>query len=282
MKRILGLITAVLLSIGASVPAYAEESNNPLEWSGTVEYRIDNKSYWRSGVSDGLNFVTAPARWDEGDWVKAGFVVGGTALIYTFDERLMTWVQNNRSQTSNDIADIAKQFGNDLYVLPGLAALYGYGYMTDDNRLRKTTLLGFESWFYSSLLTTVVKQSFHRNRPKEGGGYDQWGGPSLSAEHLSFPSGHASTAWSVATVIATEYDDYWFIPPAAYTAAAMVSLSRMNDFDHWGSDVFFSSATGYFIGKALTTWHKENVYGRLTLIPFYDGQTAALYLDMTF
>lgn len=281
MKRILNVVIAVLMSAGAAVPAFAED-NNPLEWSGTVEYRINSKDYWRSGISDGLNLVTAPARWDEGDWVKAGFVVGGTALLYTSDERLMNWVQSNRGQTSNDIADVAKQFGNELYVLPGLAFLYGYGYLTDDTRMRKTTLLGFESWFYSSLVTTVLKQSVHRYRPNEKGGYDQWGGPSLSPDHVSFPSGHASTAWSVATVIATEYDDGWFVPAAAYTAATMVSLARLNDAEHWTSDVFFSSATGFFIGKALTTWHKDDAYGRLTMLPYYDGQTAALYIDWAF
>lgn len=281
MKRILALVLAALLSIGAAVPAFAEEGT-PLEWSGNVEYRIDNKHYWRSIVTDGINFATAPARWDEGDWVKAGFVLGGTALLYTSDDQLMTWVQGNRSQTTNDVASVMTQFGNELYVLPGLAVFYGYGYMTDDNRIRKTSLLGFESWFYSSLVTTVLKQSFHRNRPKEGGGYDQWGGPSLKSEHLSFPSGHASTAWSVATVIATEYDDNWLVPATAYTAATMVSLARLNDGEHWTSDVFFSSATGFFIGKVLTTWHKDDSYGRLTMLPYYDGQTAALYVDWAF
>lgn len=281
MARILSLIMAVLLSAGIVVPAFAED-DSPLEWKGTVEYRINNKHFWRSGVTDGLNLVTAPARWDEGDMVKAGFVLGGTALLYASDERLMNWVQSNRNQTTNNIADVFTPFGNELYVLPGLAFLYGYGYYTDDNRIRKTSLLSFESWFYSSLVTTVLKQSFHRNRPKEGGGYDQWGGPSLSGNHLSFPSGHASTAWSVATVIATEYDDNWLVPPAAYTIATMVSLARMNDAEHWASDVFFSSATGYFIGKALTKWHKDDAYGRLTMLPYYDGQTAALYLDWAF
>lgn len=281
MKRILNLALAVLLFTGAAVPAFADESS-PLEWSGNVEYRIDSKHYWRSIPVDGLNLVTAPARWDEGDWVKAGFVVGGTVLLYASDDQLMTWVQTNRSQTTNNVADLFTPFGNEMYVLPGLALFYGYGYMTDDNRIRKTSLLGFESWFYSSLVTTVLKRSFHRNRPNEGGGYNQWGGPSLSSDHLSFPSGHASTAWSVATVIATEYDDTWCVPAAAYTAATMVSLARINDADHWTSDVFFSSATGFFIGKALTTWHKDDSYGRLTLLPYYDGQTAALYIDWMF
>lgn len=281
MNRFFGLIAALFIAAGTAVPAFADD-DDPLEWRGTIDYRVDNRDYWRSYVSDGLNFATAPARWDGWDWAKAGFVVGGTAAFYVFDERLMTWVQNNRSQTSNEIADVAKQFGNELYVLPGLALLYGYGHWADDKRMRKTTLLGFESWFYSSLVTTALKQSFHRNRPKEGGGYDQWGGPSLSSEHLSFPSGHASTAWSVATVIATEYDDCWLIPPAAYTAATMVSLARMNDAEHWASDVFFSSATGFFIGKALTKWHRDDAYGRLTVLPYYDGQTAALYIDYEF
>lgn len=62
----------------------------------------------------------------------------------------------------------------------------------------------------------------------------------------------------------------------------MVSLARINDHEHWTSDLFFNSATGFFIGKALTKWHKGDANGCLTMLPPYDGQTAALHIDWTF
>ncbi|MBI5179593.1 MAG: phosphatase PAP2 family protein [Nitrospinae bacterium] len=274
----LAFALTVLIGTGS---AFAESSKEP-DGDEPIRYTIDNKAYWKSYASDGLNLITAPARWDSQDWLTAGTVIGVTGGLYIFDARLQNWVQTNRTQGSNDVATIFKSAGDELYVFPGLALLYLYGEGTDSEQARRTTLLSLQSWFYSSVLTLGVKNVAHRHRPNTGDPYDSWDGPRTSSSNVSFPSGHASTAWSVATVIANEYGEVAAVPPVAYTVATLVSLSRVNDNDHWASDVFFSSASGYFIGKALTTWHRQDSYGSLNVLPLFDGRSAYLLVTYTF
>ena len=84
-------------------------------------------------------------------------------------------------------------------------------------------------------------------------------GPSLSnSGAVSFPSGHTTVAFGVATVIATEYADKPAIPIIAYTLAGLVGLSRINDNEHWASDIIFSAPLGWAVGKLVArqrNWH---------------------------
>jgi membrane-associated phospholipid phosphatase len=50
-------------------------------------------------------------------------------------------------------------------------------------------------------------------------------------------------------VVASEYHDEPLVPLGAYGLATLVSWSRLNDDEHWASDVFFGSALGYGIGR---------------------------------
>lgn len=78
-----------------------------------------------------------------------------------------------------------------------------------------------------------------------------WDGPGFSTSNLSFPSGHASSAFAIATVIALEYGDRAFVPPLAYGIATLAAFSRVNDNAHWASDVFFGAIVGYLTAKAI-------------------------------
>lgn len=275
-------LSALIICILAITAATSRADDSALEWKGKIDYKATNENYWKSYVTNGVNLVTAPARWEKDDWLTAGFVAGGTAALYIFDERLMNFAQKNRSSFSNSLGDAGEKFGNELYVLPGVALLYLYGYEKEDKLASKTALLSLQSWFYSSAVTVALKRSFHRHRPLDGGPYDRWDGPGTGGDNVSFPSGHASTAWSVATVIATEYGDDPYVPYAAYTAAALTSYSRINSADHWASDVFFASCTGYFIGKAVVKWHTDDSFGRLAVFPVVDSQSAWLVMDYSF
>jgi membrane-associated phospholipid phosphatase len=63
-----------------------------------------------------------------------------------------------------------------------------------------------------------------------------------------FPSGHAASAFAVATVIAERYHDrHKWVPWVAYGTAAFLALSRLPDQAHFSSDIFFGAAAGYAI-----------------------------------
>jgi membrane-associated phospholipid phosphatase len=87
-------------------------------------------------------------------------------------------------------------------------------------------------------------------------------------------------AFSVGAAIASEYHDIAWVPPLAYGIATLVALSRINDNDHWASDVFFGSAVGFFTAKAIVALHKKKA--NIAIIPVTDGQIKALAISFKF
>ena len=59
-----------------------------------------------------------------------------------------------------------------------------------------------------------------------------------------------------------------------------MALGRMNDNEHWASDVFLGSAIGYFTAKAILTLHKINA--NITVIPVNDGHVRGLAVSLKF
>jgi membrane-associated phospholipid phosphatase len=160
--------------------------------------------------------------------------------------------------------------GDGKYLLLGLGGFYLLGEATDDTKAKRTALLGLESFVLTGLFTQVVKFSFHRHRPKSEDPYDTWDGPSTSSDNLSFSSGHSAVAWSVATVVATEYKDTPFVAPVSYALATLASLSRVHDDKHWASDVFIGAALGYFTSKAVISYHQDDNLKNVTIMPVID------------
>ncbi|MBI5598102.1 MAG: phosphatase PAP2 family protein [Deltaproteobacteria bacterium] len=230
-------------------------------------------NYWKGYLTDTSNILTSPARWEKEDWIKASLVVGITAGLYAYDENIRSWAQKKRNSTSDDMASFAKPFGDGRYTLPPLGLLYLGGRYYDNERARQTAMLGLESFVVTGVFTQTLKFSTHRHRPDTGDPHTRWDGPGSSNSDLSFPSGHASSAFAVATVIAAQYNDSAFIPPLAYAVATLAALSRVNDDAHWASDAFLGSAIGYFTAKAIVGAHRAGG-GNMALVPAVDGRHA--------
>ncbi len=262
LKAILGSWLVALLLIAAIAGASftqslkTELSFNPSyqQLQITQDYARGLKlyrDYFEGYISDIKNILTLPSHWQRSDWIKASLIAGITTGLYTQDQKIQDWVQENRSTTSDKISKFAKPFGDGRYTLPGLGALYLYGHFFEDEKAQRTALLSLESFVISGLFVQALKFTGHRHRPSSGDPYNTWDGPSFSTSNLSFPSGHSSSAFAIATVIASEYRDKTFIPPLAYGIATLTALSRVNDNAHWASDVFFGAIVGYFTAKAI-------------------------------
>ncbi len=210
-----------------------------------------NGDYFEAYISDIKSILISPSRWQSSDWIKVSLVVGITAGLYTQDQKIQNWVQENRTSTSDRISEFAKPFGDGRYTLPGLGALYLYGHFFENQKAQRTALLSLESFVVSGIIVQAIKFIGHRHRPSSGNPYNAWDGPGFSTSNLSFPSGHSSSAFAIATVIASEYPDKAFVTPLAYGIATLTALSRVNDNAHWVSDVFFGAIIGYFTAKAI-------------------------------
>ena len=105
------------------------------------------------------------------------------------------------------------------------------------------------------LVNGVIKSFFRRHRPA-------WEQPRAyrirRPRSSSFPSGHASAAFTAATVL-SEGDPLW---PLYYAVAAVVASSRAYVKIHHATDVVAGVATGLVIGRiARQVWPKSGMSG---------------------
>lgn len=132
------------------------------------------------------------------------------------------------------------------------AGLLASGIVLQDKKLLETTRLVVESVLLTQFATSFSKGLIGRSRPyTERGPRDLNLFKSNRAEEFrSMPSGHVSNIFAIIGVIDKQYDQRWVKIPA-YTLGVSVALQRMNDRQHWTSDVIAGAGLGYWIGSAL-------------------------------
>ena len=91
----------------------------------------------------------------------------------------------------------------------------------------------------------VLKRTIDRTRP-DGGRY-------------SFPSGHTSSSVTFATVMHKAYGPWVGVP--LYGLSALVAMERLDDGEHWISDVVFGAALGLVVGHTVADGRPPEIFG---------------------
>lgn len=139
----------------------------------------------------------------------------------------------------------------EFYTTGGIAgAFYLIGRATNSARACETGLLGIEALLDSGIDVQALKAITQRPRPR----VDDASGEFFDRGN-SFPSGHAISAWSLATVVSDEYHTRPLVRFAAYGLATAVSVSRYTGRNHYLSDAFVGSALGYAVGHYVYKMH---------------------------
>jgi Capsule assembly protein Wzi/PAP2 superfamily len=135
-------------------------------------------------------------------------------------------------------------------------SLYLWGKMRHNEHMRETGLLSGEAVIDSYLAATAIKSAAGRERPyvdHAEGRFRQGGN--------SFPSEHATAAWSVAGVLAHEYPGP-LTKLFAYGLAGAISASRVTGQEHFPSDVLVGSVLGYLVAQHVYhAHHNPEVWG---------------------
>jgi membrane-associated phospholipid phosphatase len=125
------------------------------------------------------------------------------------------------------------------------AGLYLFSFTKHDEHWRETGFLAGEAALNSLVTVEALKYSFGRLRP-----YQDDGSGAFFRGGTSFPSEHAAAAWSIAGVIAHEYQGT--LPKLfAYGMASAVSFSRIRARQHFPSDVLIGSVLGYLVSQSV-------------------------------
>jgi membrane-associated phospholipid phosphatase len=205
-------------------------------------------------LHDQLEIFTSPLhiRKDDTYWLLPLGLATGT-LIAT-DPSTAGALKNNQSRLnlSRDISYVGSGYGAGGIA----AAFYVFGRVEHDARARETGLLSAEALIDSGIVAQVLKAASRRPRPLS----DQDRNGDFFEGGSSFPSGHATAAWSVAAVVACEYKDHPLVRFGAYGLAAAVSAARYTGQNHFLSDVLVGSAIGYGIGHYVCrTYHDQSL-----------------------
>lgn len=193
--------------------------------------------------------LLSPLGWDGNDFLTFSAVIGTGLLLYSVDQEIQEWKEENRGPLSDDLSRFITSFGGNN-LIGFMAALYLAGVHTDDSSLRKTALLSLQSFITSGIIVTGLKFMIGRARPRTGETSTSFHPLTWKPQYYSLPSGHASSAFAVATTIA-EQSENPAVDFLAYSLAALVALSRVHENAHWISDVFIGSAIGYFVAKKI-------------------------------
>src|SRR5437660_4139624 len=184
---------------------------------------------------------------DDAKWL-APLGLSTAALIAT-DRRTAGALHNDRLRLniSRDVAYLGSAGGASSTA----GAFYLIGRATHNARSRETGLLGGEALIDGGIVAFAIKHVTQRRRPRapEPGDFFEGG--------LSFPSGHTTAAWSLATVVANEYRHNRLVQVSAYGLAAAASMARFTGRNHFLSDVLVGSAIGYGIGRYVYRTHHD-------------------------
>lgn len=236
----------------APAPSTEPSSQNPTEHREPE--RLVSTAYLRLVWADATETATEPLRWDGDDWRNVGLIGGGLVLGMAFlDKPIRDAAQRNRSASSDRFFVRVQRFGTKQYGLPVLAGFYGYGEFADDYEAKTVALDGLSASLISALVTSSIKGVVGRARPNSGLGPHHFA--PLQGDY-SFPSGHATGAFTFASVIASHYDSIW-VDATAYGIAGLVGIARIQQDAHWASDVAAGALIGGLIGHHVVEFNRE-------------------------
>jgi membrane-associated phospholipid phosphatase len=182
--------------------------------------------------------------------------IGGvaTAIVVSQDKTL-----NSQLGGPNDFSQAAQTAGGGLYAGLAVAGMFASGRFAHSERYRAMTYDMLDAALVNGAYTTLLKVAVGRERPD-------------SSNNSSFPSGHASNAFTLAAVAERHYG--WKVGVPAYVVAGLIGISRLQQNKHYPTDVVAGATLGYIVGRTVvrlngrpaaasrrTTWNVSPIAG---------------------
>ncbi len=152
---------------------------------------------------------------------------------------------------SEDMASFGDIMGQTV---PNILYIAG-NYYVDNKKSEARMKLMAKATMYAGVTTMILKRIVNQRRPN-------------SKNRHSFPSGHTTTAFAFASVVAKEHEWYW--GASAYSLATLVALSRIHDNAHYIHDVVFGAAIGTAFGLSLSSLN-DDASENISLVPTAGG-----------
>lgn len=199
-------------------------------------------------------------------------LLGGTALTLTlvvfFEDSIIDTTQseliedNKLGKYNSSIELMGRVVPNALYA----ASMIGASYFskTNKNYYLKSAEVMFKATAYAGMATNILKYTVREKRP-------------YGDHRNSFPSGHTTTAFVFASVVAQRHP--WYVGVPAYMLATLVAFQRINENRHYLHDVIAGATIGISFGigiNSLLDSKQEHKNLNYSIMPIKGGAVAGL------
>lgn len=268
---LIGILLGLVL-LGSSIPASGQDQPAPSpdhpdhsDHSDHADHAAAHPSFPHLLVVDLRDVLGAPLTWNQRQWGLFGLSVAGVGVAALADGSIRDHEARDHNHLADQVARIAESFGAEDAV-GVIGAFYVAGLVTDNPRTRMVAEDSAAASLLSGVIVVpVLKYATGRRRPRDTArtfDFQPFSGSS------SFPSGHAAEAFTVASVVASEYDSPW-IKGASYGTATLVAFARVHHNAHFASDVTAGAILGTFVGHSVVRVNRRerSERGRLALTP---------------
>jgi membrane-associated phospholipid phosphatase len=212
----------------------------------SAQDRYESFPTWLKSIPEyGYNGMKSSVTQKSNLWIL-GTAGLGAVLAYQIDDRFQ-----DHAQREGLLPWRVSQFG-DLYgglwstwLLPASIIITSKAANESNPEMLEKLEYAVSTLVANGVTTIILKELISRKRPN-------------GSSNRSMPSGHTSHSFAVAAVANELYGCK--VGTAAYLIAGLVAISRINDNDHYLSDVIVGSGLGTVIGRGFAKTYKEKKY----------------------
>jgi membrane-associated phospholipid phosphatase len=301
MRLVICLLFAISISVQSIClsPLYAQEKTDTVQGTKSQDKTENSKSlesekteikfskdetkfpspaYLKRAWGDLKELPTKPFHWHAKDWLIAGGVIGASFTAFIADGAIRTHYEQpeNRGGFLTSVSDITTHFGDYKFQLPFIGGMWIAGMTTGSNVLQKTAGDAMEaSLIAAGMITPALVYISGRNLP--GNGENAMRFEPFTPRRYSYPSGHTTEAFAVATVLDQDLREvfgYWHTP-LVYAMAIGTAHSRIYDHKHYLSDVILGAGIGWAVGYWISNKPRNKGKRSTFLIPKPGGMVIA-------
>ena len=234
MSRIAPLALAVVLSGGLAVPGRVLAQDAPDSTSAALP--TDSLAPYIPHQAPPDHTVR---------WYEPLAVMGGIGLLSALDQPVANHIRFHQSSGGLSAADTWSKFGTPVVYGPVTVGILAGGLIAHDPEVTKAGMRLAFSLLLAGVSNQALKAVVGRERPNANGNAFDFDPVHIDA---SFPSGHTTMAFAMATSLADDVHPLW-AKVSLYGIATGVGVSRMYQQDHWLSDVVGGAVLGIASAK---------------------------------
>lgn len=218
-------------------------------------------------TDDVRHVLTSPVRWQEQEWQNLGLAAVGVIGVAAILDRPVRDEMRRHAPNNNRFLLNVERFGAE-YSLGVLGGFYLAGAIGNNDKAASVAQDGLAaSLIASGIVTPAIKFITGRARPRENAGIAKFQPFSIGHTlNSSFPSGHPTQAFALASVISGHYDDLW-VKYSSYTVAGLVGVARSYHDAHFASDVLAGALVGTLVGQSVVEHNRTVRSGKVVLLP---------------